>query len=110
MVGEIIPESRATSVGIRTESYGAGETVCRVARRHGLTPGMDRLARPGVAPLDPATPDPIIRGLLAGPPKSGDVLPAAERKLWLQLLEGSFKLIYKGAPNDPGSAEDMAAQ
>jgi hypothetical protein len=22
--------------------------------------------------------------------------PEAERKLWLQLLEGSFKLIYKG--------------
>jgi hypothetical protein len=28
-------------------------------------------------------------------PKSGDAWPYAERKLWLQLLEGSFKLIYK---------------
>jgi hypothetical protein len=26
-----------------------------------------------------------------------DVWPEAERKLWLQLLEGSFKLIYKDA-------------
>lgn len=39
--------------------------------------------------------DPIIRGLLARLPKSGDVWPEGERKLWLQLLEGSFKLIYK---------------
>jgi hypothetical protein len=30
-------------------------------------------------------------------PKSGDVWPDAERKLWLSLLEGSFKLIYKDA-------------
>ncbi|MFZ2104703.1 MAG: hypothetical protein WAV18_04830 [Roseiarcus sp.] len=39
--------------------------------------------------------DPIILGLLARLPKSGDIWPEAERKLWLQLLEGSFKLIYK---------------
>jgi len=41
--------------------------------------------------------DPIIRGLLVRLPKSGAVWPEAERKLWLQLLEGSFKLIYKDA-------------
>jgi hypothetical protein len=28
-------------------------------------------------------------------PPSGDVWPETERKLWLQLLEGSFKLIPK---------------
>jgi hypothetical protein len=28
-------------------------------------------------------------------PKSGEVWPEAERKLWLELLSGSFKLIYK---------------
>jgi hypothetical protein len=39
--------------------------------------------------------DPIIRGLLVRLPKSGEVWPELERKLWLQLLEGSFKLIYK---------------
>ena len=39
--------------------------------------------------------DPIIRGLLARLPKSGDVWPEAERTLWLELLKGSFKLIYK---------------
>ncbi len=42
--------------------------------------------------------DPIIRGLLARLPKSGEVWPEAERKLWLDLLAGSFKLIYKDAP------------
>ena len=39
--------------------------------------------------------DPIIKGLLARLPKSGEVWPEAERKLWLELLSGSFKLIYK---------------
>lgn len=39
--------------------------------------------------------DPIIRGLLERLPRSGEVWPDQERKLWLQLLEGSFKLIYK---------------
>jgi hypothetical protein len=28
-------------------------------------------------------------------PKSGDAWPERERKLWLQLLEGGLKLIYK---------------
>lgn len=41
--------------------------------------------------------DPIIQGLLARLPKSGEVWPDVDRKLWLQLLEGSFKLIYKDA-------------
>jgi hypothetical protein len=48
--------------------------------------------------------DPIIRGLLVRLPKSGDVWPDADRKLWLQLLEGSFKLIYK----DKEAASDRA--
>jgi hypothetical protein len=42
--------------------------------------------------------DPIIDGLLKRLPPTGDVWPAADRKLWLQLLEGSFQLIYKDAP------------
>jgi hypothetical protein len=47
--------------------------------------------------------DPIILGLLKRLPTSGNVWPEAERKLWLQLLEGSFKLIYKDAesPKSP---------
>jgi hypothetical protein len=36
-----------------------------------------------------------LRRPAVGHPKSGNVWPEAERKLWLQLLEGSFKLIYK---------------
>jgi hypothetical protein len=76
--------------------------------------GRDRLVMPGFAPVenDTAKPtenhgggsggdggppkiDPIIQGLLARLPKSGDVWPEAQRKLWLDLLAGSFKLIYK---------------
>lgn len=53
--------------------------------------------------------DPIIAGLLARLPKSGDVWPVTERKLWLQLLEGSFQLIYKDAAEKlsppPGDAD-----
>ena len=37
----------------------------------------------------------IIKGLLARLPKSGDVWPEADRVLWLELLKGSFKLIYR---------------
>jgi len=58
--------------------------------------------------------DPIIDGLLKRLPKTGDVWPEADRKLWLQLLEGSFKLIYKDAPAKlsppPGDAEYRKAQ
>jgi hypothetical protein len=62
---------------------------------------------------EPPDIDPIIGGLLKRLPKSGDVWPEGERKLWLQLLEGSFKLIYKdSAPNKipppPGDAEYRA--
>lgn len=39
--------------------------------------------------------DPIIAGLLRRLPKSGEKWPKPQRKLWLQLLEGSFDLIYK---------------
>jgi hypothetical protein len=44
--------------------------------------------------------DPIIDGLLKRLPKTGDVWPEVDRKLWLQLLEGSFKLIYKDAASN----------
>src|SRR5450759_721362 len=80
--------------------------------------GKNRLIMPAVAVRDQQTPrdeksedanggggnggggdlpviDPIIAGLLKRLPKSGDVWPEADRKLWLQLLEGSFKLLYK---------------
>ena len=42
--------------------------------------------------------DPIIGGLLKRLPETGDVWAEADRKLWLRLLAGSFKLIYKDAP------------
>jgi hypothetical protein len=39
--------------------------------------------------------DPIIAGLLKRLPKSGAKWPKAQRKLWPQLLEGIFDLIYQ---------------
>ena len=53
---------------------------------------------------DPGEIDPIIAGLLKRLPKSGDVWPESERKLWVDLLAGSFKLIYK---DKPPSMEEM---
>ena len=49
--------------------------------------------------------DPIILGLLARLPKSGSVWPEAQRKLWLELLAGSFKLIYEDASPSDGQRE-----
>jgi hypothetical protein len=49
---------------------------------------------------DPPIIDPIIDGLLKRLPKTGEVWPEVDRKLWLQLLEGSFKLIYKDGPSE----------
>lgn len=38
--------------------------------------------------------DPIIMGLLKRLPRSGAIWPEEDRDLWLDLLKGSFKLIY----------------
>jgi hypothetical protein len=51
--------------------------------------------------------DPIIAGLLARLPKSGEVWPIAGRKLWLQLLEGSFQLIHKDAATAARGTEGL---
>lgn len=45
----------------------------------------------------PAGVDPIIQGLLARLPPSGADWSEKDRDLWLELLRGSFKLIYKDA-------------
>ena len=39
--------------------------------------------------------DPIIRALLTHLPPPGDVWPKEARKLWLDLLTGSFGMIYR---------------
>lgn len=47
--------------------------------------------------------DPIIAGLLHRLPASGALWPEAQREIWLDLLKGSFKLIYKEpGPNEHG--------
>jgi hypothetical protein len=61
---------------------------------------------------EPPAIDPIIQGLLARLPKSGSVWPEDDRELWLELLKGSFKLIYKNRlPENktpgPEGAEDV---
>ena len=96
----------------------ARQTFMKSAQYAGfIDPGTGRFVKPGIGGAsdenssavqepshgggggnDPPVIDPIIAGLLKRLPKSGDVWLEAERKLWLQLLEGSFKLIYKDQP------------
>ncbi len=119
-------EGEIVGLGVAEKQKGrARQAFERSAQESGyFEHGNNRLVRPGVAPADPAKTDgepkggggngggddqteidPIIRGLLARLPKSGDVWSDAERKLWIQLLEGSFKLIYKDAPAKPGNGD-----
>jgi hypothetical protein len=117
-------------VGVSPKQTGkARQAFMRSARQAGFfAHGEDRLVRPSfpgggasTRPIElavskgpedrskigggdgggPTDVDPIIKGLLARLPRSGDVWPEPERKLWLDLLAGSFKLIYKDtAPSD----------
>jgi hypothetical protein len=45
---------------------------------------------------EPPAIDPIIGGLLKRLPKTGDVWPEADRKLWLQLLERQLQADLQG--------------
>ena len=45
--------------------------------------------------------DPIIQGLINRLLHPGKVWPEVERKLWLQIVENGFKLIYKSEPEQP---------
>jgi hypothetical protein len=121
-------------VGVSPKQTGkARQAFMRSARQAGFfAHGEDRLVRPsfpaGVPSTRPIEPtadgekgkakigggggggddiDPIIRGLLVRLPKSGDVWPEPERRLWLDLLAGSFKLIYKDAPTQQ---KEMSAE
>jgi hypothetical protein len=73
--------------GIAQKDDGAVQQAQREAEDRGSGNGSGGDGPTGI--------DPIIAGLLKRLPKSGDVWPEAERKLWLDLLAGSFKLIYK---------------
>ena len=102
----------------------ARQTFMKSAQYAGfIDSATGRFVKPGIAPKDdgdrqqektlepvrfaggggdePPAIDPIIAGLLKRLPKSGDVWPEAERKLWLDLLEGSFKLIYQDGHTTP---------
>ena len=50
--------------------------------------------------------DPILQGLIDRLPPSGDVWPVDQRKLWLQILESSFQLVYKESKSKNGEAAE----
>ena len=49
--------------------------------------------------------DPVIKGLLTHLPVAGSVWPEEARKLWLELLAGSFRMIYREAEKQQVTAE-----
>jgi hypothetical protein len=54
--------------------------------------------------------DPLIEALLGHLPPPGDVFAAEDRKLWLQILELSLKLIYdEEHPDQPDQPEQPEA-
>jgi hypothetical protein len=129
--GQVLPpppaiERHMEQLGVSPKQKGRARQVFQKSAQYAgyVDPGSGRFIRPGTGPEmdrpqererrsgggggdggDHAEIDPIIQGLLARLPKSGDVWPEPERKLWLELLAGSFKLIYKNAPSDSGVAE-----
>jgi hypothetical protein len=98
----------------------ARQTFMKSAQYAGfIDPTTGRFVKPGIAQKDeigeatrqqdderggsggdgePPKIDPIIQGLLARLPPSGSQWRMSDRKLWLELLEGSFKLIYEDVP------------
>ena len=123
--GTVLPPTAAlereiVSLGVAEKQKSRARQVFERAAEQGgfFLSGPDRLVKPGISQRDTPPPEPekdinigtgggggddnlppgidlIITGLLKRLPKSGDVWPVAERKLWLELLSGSFDLIYK---------------
>lgn len=48
--------------------------------------------------------DPLIDALLEHLPAPGDYFSPDDRKLWLQILDLAFKLIYDDTPHETGDA------
>ena len=53
--------------------------------------------------------DPIIDALLEHLPPPGDFWPKENRKLWLQMLELSFDLIYDDQPHETSGPNEPRA-
>jgi hypothetical protein len=67
--------------------------------------------KPNQAELDAANGaqlDPVIDALLGHLPAPGDYWPSTDRKLWLQMLELSFSLIY--SDEEPDARGDVGVQ
>jgi transposase len=76
--------SREEKAAIIAESYGAGETVCAVARRHGLTPqqlfAWRRLARRSGSVLPTMFVPAVMEVIEAEPPAAAIPLRRARRR------------------------------
>ena len=75
-----------------------GEQSARRERRDPPPPGGgggDGGGRGGGGERTPPDVDPIIKGLFDRLPPSGQKWPKTKRKLWLQIIENSFDLVYE---------------
>jgi transposase len=76
--------SREEKAGIVAESYGAGETVCAIARRHGLTPqqlfAWRRLARRSGSVLPAMFVPAVLERIEPEPPAAAILARRARRR------------------------------
>ncbi|MDG4899676.1 MAG: hypothetical protein EOQ64_02350 [Mesorhizobium sp.] len=89
----------------RMEQTAASESAPVAAERSTSVPPQERRAGGGDDGNgnEPPSIDPIIRGLIGRLPPAGSHWPKAKRKLWLQILENSFDLVYED-DSDKGDA------
>lgn len=127
-------ERRMMEMGVaEKQTARARQVLERSAKSAGFFEhGRDKLVRPAVKGGDTPPPkskppvggsrgggggpiggdenvDPIIAGLLQRLPPSGSVWAEDERNVWLELLKGSFKLIYRDSetPGKPDPTSEI---
>jgi transposase len=93
--------SAAEKAAIVAESYAEGETVCGVARRHGLTPQQlftwRRLARRAFAAApSPALFVPAVIDTLSPPAPAAEARPATRRRLSRRAAASGIELEIDG--------------
>jgi transposase len=93
---------------IVAKSYGPGETVCAVARRHALSPQQlftwRRLARRATA--EAATPEPLFVPAVVAPPEPAATRPAQPRRRKAARLAGVIELEIDGIAMRVGRGAD----
>jgi hypothetical protein len=94
---ERLVRPRLEGVGSRIE-HEESQITSTPERENGSPPSGRNSEGDGTGGELPPEIDPIIRGLISRLPPAGATWPKAKRKLWLQILENSFDLVYEDEP------------